>query len=187
MPYPRQIERDDLIQRAWELVEAGGIDQLSLSRLAGEFGVKAPSLYKHVKNKAAIIQAVNALTSIRLLETLVEAAEAVEAPAEKVRAVAWAYRRFGLAHPTTYALTFTTHNPDARLDAEAAVEGVLPLQAIMAQIVGEAESLSATRGLMALAHGFVMLETHNQWQRGGSFDDAFNLLLEAFLRGLAGA
>ncbi len=60
---------------------------------------------------------------------------------------------------------------------------VLPMQASMAEISGEKRALSALRGIMALVHGFVMLEINNQLRHDGSFDETFQLSVEVFLRG----
>jgi AcrR family transcriptional regulator len=40
------------------------VDNVSLAMLAASFGIKAPSLYRHVKNKAELLQAVNLLTDV---------------------------------------------------------------------------------------------------------------------------
>jgi hypothetical protein len=46
-----------------------------------------------------------------------------------------------------------------------------------------AQSLAALRGLLALVHGFVMLEMNNQLRRSGSLEEAFTQSAAAYLRG----
>jgi hypothetical protein len=53
----------------------------------------------------------------------------------------------------------------------------------MAEITGEAESLPALRGLLALMHGFVMLELAQQFRRGGDLDAAYDKAVRAYLNG----
>jgi AcrR family transcriptional regulator len=66
MPYPSQITPESIIQKAAEMGEQDGVEQLSLAKLASALGVKAPSLYRHVSNKDALLQAVNLQTLQRL-------------------------------------------------------------------------------------------------------------------------
>jgi hypothetical protein len=60
----------------------------------------------------------------------------------------------------------------------------IPLQAIIAQAVGEERSLMALRGLWALVHGYVMLEMYGQFQRGGSLEATFQHVVDAYLAGI---
>ena len=50
---------------ALEVIDADGLDAMSLERLADELGVKAPSLYHHFHDKAEILAAVRGPCSSR--------------------------------------------------------------------------------------------------------------------------
>jgi AcrR family transcriptional regulator len=50
----RQHTRREILQAAWQLAERDGIAGLSLRDLAGEVGMRAPSLYTYYDSKAAI-------------------------------------------------------------------------------------------------------------------------------------
>lgn len=185
-PYPAQIERETLIATAWSMVETEGEASLTLQKLADRFGVKAPSLYRHIHNKAALIDAVNALTEQRLFRNLYDAIEAAEGDTyERLMATALAYRSFAHAHTRPYILFFTRAD-DLSSPSEEELEAVLPLQALMAQLSGEAESLTALRGLLALMHGYVMLEFHQQLRRGGDLAVAYERSIRAYLDGWQG-
>lgn len=187
MPYPAQVNREQLIETAWNMVEETGTDDLTLSNLAKVFGIRAPSLYRHVKNKAALVRAVNELTEHRLFTAMNDSlVQAADEPAAQLMAAAYGYRRFAHAHPRPFLLAFTTSDPDERPDPQLQTEAVLPLQRIMAVISGEADSLPALRGLLALVYGFVLLEINDQLRRGGSLDDAFEQSVAAYLRGWTG-
>lgn len=185
MPYPRQITLDALVETAAQMVEQDGLERLSLARLAQALGVKAPSLYKHVQNKSALIRAVNNRTAQGLVEHVRQIAT-VSDPMARLTIVARTYRSFALEHPTLYSLAFTTADPALTWDADAAEQSVLPLQAIMADLVGEDAAHLALRGLMALVHGFAMLQIHGQLRREGSIDAAFEASVAAFLAGWGG-
>ncbi|MFG1990665.1 TetR/AcrR family transcriptional regulator C-terminal domain-containing protein [Actinoplanes sp. NPDC048988] len=51
------LDREKVIAAAVELLDEGGLDGLTLRRLADRLGVRAPTLYWHVKDKAALITA----------------------------------------------------------------------------------------------------------------------------------
>lgn len=186
MPYPTQIHYDALIETAHALIEAeGGAEKLSLKRLAEAVGVKAPSLYKHIENKDALVRAVNTLTEQRLYAAMGAALDA--APGDglhaQLQAVAGAFRAFAHAHPVTYRLFFGTEVEAQRPPPVDAAGSILALQALMGRLSGEAESLPALRGLLALLHGFVTLELNGQFRRGGDLDAAFTQAVSAYLRG----
>jgi AcrR family transcriptional regulator len=182
MPYPAQTDREIIVQTARELIEKEGIEQLSLAQLAATVGIKAPSLYRHIQNKAALIQAVNFLTFQQLFAAYEQALEAAAAePKARLLALFRAHRAFAQANPVTYMLAFTTTEP--REDENLLEQMVLPVQALMAALSGEARSLAALRGALALLHGFVMLELNKQFRRGGDLDEAFEQAIKAYVAG----
>ena len=86
MPYPAQIDLDTILETARGLIEESGVDALSLGRLAADLGVKAPSLYRHVANKDALIQGVSTQLVTRLFEEIEPAlAAAGDAPEDRAQ------------------------------------------------------------------------------------------------------
>ena len=53
----KPLDRDHIVDTAIALADAGGIESLSMRKLAGELGVEAMSLYYHVPNKDALLDA----------------------------------------------------------------------------------------------------------------------------------
>src|SRR3954452_11004318 len=51
------LERDEILDRAYAIISAEGIDALSMRRLAKELGVTPMAIYHHVPNKPALLQA----------------------------------------------------------------------------------------------------------------------------------
>ncbi len=186
MPYPKQVTYDSIIETAHALIETeGGADKLSLKRLAGELGIKAPSLYNHVRNKEALIRGVNMLTEAHLYQSMqdVLAETAADSVSGQLLAIARGFRAYAHNHPVTYMLLFSTRSDDQRPDPVDAQGNILALQAMMSEIAGEADSLSALRGMLALLHGFAMLELNDQLRRGGDLSEAFEKSVAAYLRG----
>ena len=96
------ISRDAAARAALQIVDAEGLDALSLERLARELGVKAPSLYHHFADKADILARVARLV---VLETPV--------PPQPTAAGGWqdwmvqmcvGFRRAIMAHPNAAPL-----------------------------------------------------------------------------------
>lgn len=189
MPYPSQVQRADLIDKARELIESEGLDRLTLQSLAAAFGIAAPSLYHHFRNKTALLAAVNATTASALVEAMLAAASQASAedqadPTSALIHMLHGYRMFAHAHPVTYSMVFANTMSALKPDPKTAEALVLPLQEIMARVVGAAKSLPALRGGWALVHGFVMLELAGQFQRGGDLDNAFETAVRTYMDGL---
>lgn len=183
MPYPSQIDRNSLIETARDLIEAKGAEKVSLRVVADEFGVTPPSLYRHVKNKTALILAVNTLTTRELVAAMMAAIDDAAPIDDQLLTIVRAFRAYAHAHPICYQLAFTDMVADTIPDAEERVQLVLPLQAIFAQVAGEEKALIALRGAYAFIHGWVMLEISDQLQRGGDLRAHYE---EAFLAYIAG-
>ncbi|MBL8162438.1 MAG: WHG domain-containing protein, partial [Anaerolineae bacterium] len=148
------------------------------------FGVQPPSLYRHFASRAELLRAINLRTNEAVVEVLRAAAlEAPDEAGEGVLALLRAYRAFAQANPMSITLAYSALTPETRPDPAQLEALALPLQAIMAQISGEANALAALRGAWALAHGFVMLELNGQFQRGGDLDAAFDQAVRAYIAG----
>jgi hypothetical protein len=135
-------------------------------------------------SKEALLRAVNLLTLQELFAQLDRAIHSVSGDGiARLLAITQTYRRFAHAQPNLYILAMTAEVGVTRPDENLQVQMILPIQAIVAEISGEARSLTALRGFFALIHGFVMLELHGQFQRGGSLDSAFSDSVVAYLSG----
>ena len=184
MPYPSQVDRETIIAQAWQIIETDGVESLSLNTLATALGIKAPSLYRHIGNKASLLQAVNLYTTQRLIEALNAATtQTGGAAAEQIAVFMHAYRNFAQAHSNSYILAFTNTDDAARPDENVMEQMALPLQALMSAVSGPEDSLAALRGAMALVHGFVLLELHGQLRRGGDLVADFDTAVHAYLHG----
>ncbi len=185
-PYPAQVSREAIVERAREIIENEGLERLTLQHLAAALGIQAPSPYHHVANKRELLRAVNERSAQALVDAVLAAAEATDEPVARLLRMAKAYRAFAHEHPITYELTFSNVEPNARPDPAQLEAMALPAQALVADLTGEAASLSALRGLLALMHGFVLLELNQQLRRGGDLGAVFEDVVQAYLRGWRG-
>lgn len=182
-PYPAQVNRDGIIDRALDMIEAEGLQRLTLQHLATSLNIQAPSLYRHVGSKNELLRAVNEITIRRLIDSVLAVADPSLPPRERIIRMATAYRDFAKAYPATYSLAFAATRPEIRPDPEKLQELVLPVQAILSEVSGNIDSLTALRGLLALLHGFVTLELAGQFQRGGDLNATFQQSVEVLVHG----
>lgn len=186
MPYPSQINPEQIVTTAAEMIETIGVEALSLTRLADSLGVKAPSLYRYFDGKTALLRAVNTLTRQAVNASVVRAAQsATGSPRDTARAMAQAYREGALARPAAYGLAYTNTIDDLRVSEDAIRNLWAPLLPAAAAFAGEADALLFMNGLWVLAHGYVMLEICQNLRVEGDKDAAFARIVEAYLDGWA--
>ena len=94
------LDRDRIVDAAIRLADAGGIDALSMRKLAGELGVEAMSLYYHVPNKEALL---DHMVDRILIEIGAPSLEEPWKPAMRARAIS-AHEVF-LRHPWAIGIT----------------------------------------------------------------------------------
>jgi AcrR family transcriptional regulator len=114
----RPLTPDRIVAAALRLVDRDGVEALSMRRLGAALRVEAMSLYKHVPDKAALLDLVVADVW----------AEFTPAPAgagwdERLRHVAHGLRALALRHPHVFPLLAT--RVPARPDAFAPLEAAL--------------------------------------------------------------
>jgi len=168
-PRARQI-----VAAARELLEQEGAAALTMRRLAERLGIRAPSLYKHLPDKAGVEAAIIA-TGFEDTATALEAAleAALDAGAEPLAALAAAYRAFALAHPHLYRLM--TDQPLQRDRLPAGVE-----DRAAAPLLRAAGDPDRARAVWAFAHGMIMLELAGRFPPGADLDAAWRQGITAF-------
>ncbi len=109
------LSRDKVVAAAIARIDEHGLDGLSMRGLAGDLGVEAMSLYRHVKNKADLLDSVH---DALLSELTVPPAGAW---ADRARALVQEFRRLLFGHPRCVPLLASraATTPDA-LDIVAA-------------------------------------------------------------------
>lgn len=144
MPRPKKLSRDKILDAAIELIDAEGLEALSMRRLGERLGVEAMSLYRHVRSKAALLDAVHdALLGRMRIEPASGAWE------EDLRQIARAFRALLREHAAALPMfaTRTATGPLALAQVEAGLailhraglspaRAVSTFQVIFAYVVG---------------------------------------------------
>lgn len=167
---------------AADLVDRDGIEGLSMSRLAGDLGVRPPSLYNHVDGLEPLVRLV-ALAALADLAEPCREALMNRTGGEAVHAFAAAYRAWAMAHPGTYPLTQVARPGD--VEWEAAADRLLePLLEVLGSPHDPEESIHAVRTLRSAVHGFVALELAGGFGLEVPTDVSFARMIETVLTGL---
>jgi TetR/AcrR family tetracycline transcriptional repressor len=198
------VDRDKAVQAALRLLDADGLDKLTLRRIATELGVQAPALYWHFASKRVLLDHVtDAMVAPHL--------DAVPAPPpdrswyDRLAELAAALRRALLAHRDGARVasgaglvgaaglgqflertTATLH--EAGFPASRAVRAAGALMALVIGRTVEEQTLPAdTDGAFAILGTHlptVALALRESIARGDTQDDAFTYSLTIFLTGL---
>jgi AcrR family transcriptional regulator len=159
--------RDEILDVAVAVLEEEGLDALTMREVAGRMGIRAPSLYKHVRDKDDIVAGVQERALIDLARHLAGAGRGLAA-------LAGAYRSWARAHPRLYEVA--TRRPLARDRIAPGVESAAAAPIVAA--AGGDEHLA--RALWALAHGLVDLELSDRFPPGADLDATWRTALAGF-------
>ncbi|HSO53736.1 MAG TPA: TetR/AcrR family transcriptional regulator [Actinomycetes bacterium] len=170
----RSARGKEVVAAGRRLLEEEGPEALTMRRLAERVGIRAPSRYKHLPDKAALEAAI-------IVTGLEEAAAEFEAAVEDgaagaLVALAAAYRRFALAHPHLYRLM--NNGPLPREHLPPGLE-----DRTAAPVLRAAGSQARARALWAFAHGMVMRELDPRCPADADLDAAWRAGIAAFQPG----
>ncbi len=183
-PARARTSNDEIFAAGRELLAAGGLDAVTMQAVAQRVGVRAPSLYKRLAHRGALIAAIGAavLEELRAdLEPFVEEPDATTG----LRGLATAFRSFAHENPRAYELLFMSLPNDSRPPAELNAAASAPLLKIAERLVGREGSLEAARLVTAFAHGFVSMELSGAFRMGGDVDAAYAYGVDVLVEALA--
>jgi AcrR family transcriptional regulator len=175
---------DAIVAAGRSILEAEGLDGLTMQRVAAVVGVRPPSLYKRVRDRWGLVRLIASDVATELAATLGAAASTGD-PGTDLRALAVAYRAFALAHPEAHSLLFARLPEPARVDAALNARAAEPILRTAAALAGPYDSLEAARTVVAWANGFVGMELAGAFRLGGNVDEAFDYGIDRITRSIA--
>ncbi|MDQ2700818.1 MAG: TetR/AcrR family transcriptional regulator [Actinomycetota bacterium] len=164
-----RTRREQIVIESRRIVEREGLDALTMRSLADAMGIKAPSLYKHVRDRE----------EIELLLTEVafeEMGEALGAAGPDLGDIGRAYRAWATANPGLYRIATGGPLNRERLSEGAEARAAAPLL----KAVGNDRDLA--RACWSMAHGLVDLELSGRFPPDADIEAAWNVGFEAFRR-----
>jgi len=161
-PGPNKLR---IYDEALRLIQENGVHALSMRNLADRLHIKAPSLYKHISGKEEIIAHLQevGLTSF---------AEEIKGAGKSKKSKVLAYRKWALANPNLYELTF--RQPLRReILPKGLEEGIT---AYVIQLAGKDHEHA--RASWALLHGLIDLELMGRFPRNANMEKTWARAIE---------
>jgi AcrR family transcriptional regulator len=172
-PAPPRAQRvAETVAAARCLLEEEGPGALTMRRLADQLGIRAPSLYKHFPNKAALEAAIitDGLFEIGEMSHRAVRRSGRQSPLMNLLI---AYRRFCRMHPNLYRLA--TAGPLLRQDLPPGLEEWAGNPWYV--VTGDP---SLAQALWSFAHGMVILEMDDRYPPGSDLDSTWRAGAAAF-------
>ena len=186
MPTPTRITPESLRAAAREVLERDGRDGLGMQAVATALGVRAPSLYKHLRDRDDLVRMVAEDVAHDLGDRLDAALASTDGDASTAaRELAAEARRYAREHPNGYALVFGPLPESARAGRAALDRGSAAVLEVSRRLAGEDRRLLAARTLTAWMHGFTSMELAGAFRLGGDVDEAWEFGIEHLVAGLA--
>jgi AcrR family transcriptional regulator len=165
----------EIVACARALLESEGAGALSMRRIAEGLGIRAPSLYKHVPDKAAL-EAALISDGFAEMADVFGAVAAGAPPGDGLPALGRAYRAFARDHTHLYRLMTSGALDRHRLAPGVEERAGAPLVAAVGGDVDRA------RAAWAFAHGMAILEADGRFPPGADLDAAWRRGIDAFTR-----
>jgi AcrR family transcriptional regulator len=173
-----------VVEVAAGIADAEGLDAVTLARVAGELGVRSPSLYNHVDSRSDLLRAI-AVLGVRELTAALREATVGRSGAEALAAAAHAYRAYARAHPGRYAATLAAPTRGDEEHRAAATEAVAVMLAVMRgwDLEGD-DAVHAVRAFRSALHGFVAIEAADGFGMDVDVEVSFDRLLATLAEGM---
>jgi AcrR family transcriptional regulator len=178
------LDAGRVVDAASAIADADGLPAVTLSRVAADLGIRAPSLYNHVDGRAGLLRAI-ALRGVRDLTEALREAAVGRSGADALVATAHAYRAYAHAHPGRYAASVAAPAPGDDEHRAAAGETVDVVLAVLRawELEGD-EAIHAARAFRSAIHGFVVLEAGGGFGLPIDLDESFDRLVAMLAGGL---
>lgn len=155
-----------------------------MNAVAAALGVRAPSLYKHVRDREALVESVRD-DALAHIAHLLDDADGDAPPDARIRSMARAVAHFAARRPSAFALVFASTASTRPPEPDALAGAVAPLLQACREIAGASGALTAARTVTAWLTGFIAMERATAFRLGGDVDAAFEGGLDMIIRGIA--
>ena len=174
--------QERILNAAFRAFVRGGLDAISMRRLAAALDLTAPAIYKHFDSKDRVIEAV-AERGFALFEHRLAADKTAADPIDEIARILNAYVLFALDEPHLFEIMFVTPRARLRRFPEDFESGRSPTFTLLrtqvdactaSGVLRADDSLEVSRDLWAIAHGYIAL------YRAGRFGTDRKALVRAF-------
>ncbi|WP_373232850.1 TetR-like C-terminal domain-containing protein [Cohnella sp.] len=179
------IKPEIVIAAAADIADSKGWDQVTLGNVAGQLGIKTPSLYNHVEGLTDLRQKL-AVYAVRLLRELLNDAAIGQSGKQSLIEVGNSYVEFVRIHPGLYEAINRVAAPKPP-EFDQAAEQILALFIRLMQPFGlpADEAVHAVRGLRSMVHGFASLESIGGFQMPEDLQESLSKAITYYVEGLS--
>ncbi len=178
------LDSDAVLQAAIALSDSDGLETLTVAKLASFLGIKAPSLYNHIRSLEGLKDHLTAQGLRSLLDRSRDAMAGV-AGRDALDALGYSQRRFAKEHP---GLWVATQLPVAGWSEASQTAGdaylALGLAVLRGYGVTGDAAIHAARFIRASLRGFIDLELGGGFGLPQDVDASFSTLLKMLDAGL---
>ncbi|MCE9644966.1 MAG: WHG domain-containing protein [Chloroflexi bacterium] len=182
-----RLDKQAVIQAAVELVNTGGMQALTLSRLAEELGIQPPSLYNHIDGLPGLQKDLAVWNARLLADRLGEAAIGKSGP-DLFMHVAQAFRSYVKENPGLYLSTLRSSGAQPEQDENLKREEERALKigiTVMGSLgLRSQDAVHALRAFRSTVHGFATLEIAGGFGLPLECEESFRRLVAALAAGL---
>lgn len=179
------IKPEIVIAAAADIADRSGWDQITLANVAGQLGIKTPSLYNHVDGLPDLRQKLS-LYAVRMLRDLLNDSAIGQSGKQALIEVGKIYVEFVRVHPGLYDAINRATDPK-QPEFEQTADNILNLFTRLMLPLGlpQQEAVHAIRGLRSMIHGFASLESIGGFQMKEDVMESITKSISYYLEGLS--
>lgn len=195
-----QVEqrREEILEAAMQLFEDGGLESVSLRKIAARLQCSYSTPYRYFASKDALLTSMRAQAFRWMEQSMLRAVDTHQSPLQRLNLLAEAFIRAGVERPGRYALMFfrlpepeTGPHLEELTAAKHAALDVCTRTVTAAHNSGalhlSTDPLTASHLFWAGAHGLVSLEISGQFVMGRQLDELLPAMIQTLVQGLESA
>lgn len=180
-----KLDSQTIVAAAAEIADLNGLDNVTLTAVANQLGVRKPSLYNHI-NGLPELKGQLAIWGTDQLRAKISDAAIGKARHDAIEAIAKAYRLFAKERPGLYKAIVSSPDRD-NLELKAAIQKMMAVISMVLEPynLSDSDKTHAIRGLRSLMHGFASLEEVG-WFVAAPIDreESYQRLINIFIGGI---
>lgn len=178
------LSKDEILQKAIELVNAKGISYLTVTTLSENLGIKKPSLYYHVQTVEEVIQWIMIYGWRKVSTEIVAQAKDIN-PEISMKNYARLFYKFAKENPGIFE-SMLWYNKYVSDELKNATDGLYDFFFGQTKKIGidKKRANHLLRTFRAFLEGFILLESHNSFGNPVSIKESFEISLQVLIEGM---
>lgn len=179
-----KIDKSLVIDRAMQLINVSGIENLSLKTLAEDLGVKCPSLYNHVNGIDDLKEQIMLRGWKELNDKIIQSVIGLTGY-DAVRAMCYAFHEYALENQGVFSvmLWYNQFKDAQTIEATSKMFSVF-LKITQSLNISQKNCFHLVRMFRGFLEGFSLLENNNAFGNTLSIDSSFELSLDVLIQGM---